>query len=341
MTTIVPVPVDEAIAGAPPSDVPRNTLLWIWRTMSRIRALENQVVDAFAKGLIPGSTHPCIGQEAIAAGTIAALEPSDLILATYRGHGECLAKGMDPTAMLAELMCREDGVCHGKGGSMHLADPSVGAISTNAIVAGHIPMAGGVALAEKRRGLGRVVLCYHGDGAACEGEFFETLNMAQLWQIPLIFICENNGLAISVPTAKSQATPDIADRASGVGMRARIVDGNDPLAVFRATREAVEHARAGNGPSFVECKTVRWERHSAFSAGGTDPAEARRRWQSVDPIPRFRSALEAWHVATADELDAAVREAETEASEARAAAEASPPPAPDSIYEHIFAEGRV
>ena len=171
-------------------------------------------------------------------------------------------------------------------------------------------MAGGAALSCRFRKTGQVVLCFFGDGASCEGEFFEAMNMAMLWKVPLVFICENNGIAISVPTSKSQATPDIADRARGFGMPAAIVDGNDVLAVRDAVAEGVERARAGGGPTFVECKTVRWERHSAFSAGGGDPGEQRRAWQRVDPIPRFRKSLVAWGVATdadLDELDAGVR----------------------------------
>ena len=205
--------------------------------------------------------------------------------------------------MMAELMGRATGVCKGKGGSMHLSDPSVGLVSTNAIVAGHIPMAGGAALSCQFRRTGQVVLCFFGDGASCEGEFFEAMNMAMLWKVPLVFVCENNGIAISVPTSKSQATPDIADRARGFGMPASIVDGNDVLAVRAAVAEGVARARAGEGPTFVECKTVRWERHSAFSAGGSDPAEQRRAWQRVDPIPRFRKALVSWGLATDAELD--------------------------------------
>ena len=181
------------------------------------------------------------------------------------------------------------------------------------------------------------MLCFFGDGASCEGEFFETLNMAMLWKVPLVFICENNGIAISVPTSKSQATPDIADRARGFGMPAEIVDGNDVLAVRTAVAAGVARARADDGPTFVECKTVRWERHSAFSAGGTDPAEQRRAWQRVDPILRFRNLLIAWGVATDTELDDLETRIGAEIRAIRDEAERAPFPAHDSIYEDIFA----
>jgi TPP-dependent pyruvate/acetoin dehydrogenase alpha subunit len=335
--TIAPVPVADAVPGPRPDAAGDDHLLALYRSMMRVRAFEDEVVDAFAKGLIPGSTHPCIGAEAIKAGAIATLRPDDLVFATYRGHGEVLLKGVDPVGIMAELMGRATGVCKGKGGSMHLSEPSVGLISTNAIVAGHIPMAGGAALSCLFRKTGQVVLCFFGDGASCEGEFFEAMNMAMLWQVPLVFICENNGLAISVPTSKSQATPDIADRARGFGMPATIVDGNDVLAVRAAVADGVERARSGGGPTFVECKTVRWERHSAFSAGGADPVEARRLWQAVDPIPRFRNALVAWTAATPDSLDAIDKEIRAEMRAVREAAEAAPHPRPESVYEDIYA----
>lgn len=332
----LPIPYDQADVGAAPTSVDTDELRRRYREMVRIRAIEDEVVDAFAKGLIPGSTHPCIGQEAIPVGTIARLEPSDQVLATYRGHGEALAKGVDAVAMMAELMTRETGLCKGKGGSMHLSDPSVGLISTNAIVAGHIPMAGGYALAAQRRASGQVVVCYFGDGATCEGEFFETMNMAQLWKLPLIFVCSNNGWAISVPTHMSQATPDIADRATGFGMANEIVDGNDVTAVADAMGRAVEHARSGAGPYFLECKTVRWERHSAFSAGGDSP-EARTKREAVDPIERYRRALVSWGTVEAAALEAIDEECRAWAKDVRAEAERAPSPAASSIYEDIFA----
>ena len=335
--TIAPIPLDELVPGPRPYGLDDDSLVGLYRSMTRVRAFEDEVVSAFAAGLIPGSTHPCIGQEGIKAGALAALRPDDLVLATYRGHGEALLKGVDPVGIMAELMGRATGICKGKGGSMHLSEPSVGLISTNAIVAGHIPMAGGAALSCKFRGTGQVVACFFGDGASCEGEFFETLNMGMLWRVPLVLICENNGVAISVPTAKSQATPDIADRARGFGMPASIVDGNDVVAVRSAVTEAVERARSGGGPTFVECKTVRWERHSAYSAGGTDQEAQRRRWQRVDPIPRFRRSLVSWGVAADGALNVIDEEARTEMAGVRAAAEAAPVPGPESVFEDLYA----
>jgi TPP-dependent pyruvate/acetoin dehydrogenase alpha subunit len=335
--TVIPAPVDEAAAGERPADLTGEHLLKLYRDMVRVRVFEEEVVDAFRAGLIPGSTHPCIGQEGIKAGALDAIEPSDLVLATYRGHGEALLKGTDPVAIMAELMGRQTGINGGKGGSMHLADPSVGLMTTNAIVAGHIPHAGGVALSCRFRKTGQVVLCFFGDGASCEGEFFETLNMAMLWRVPLVFVCENNGVAISVPTSKSQATPDIADRARGFGMPAAIVDGNDVLAVRSAIAEGVERARGEQGPTFVECKTLRWEHHSGFSSGGADADERRAARERVDPILRYRNRLLAWGVATDDELDRIDAELRDWVRDVRAQAEQGAPTGPESIWDDVFA----
>ena len=336
MTTLPP-PFADVPAGPKPTDISAEEMLHVFNMMCRIRRFEEQVVEASLANLVPGSTHPCIGQEATKVAAIAALAPDDYVLATYRGHAEAIAKGCDPTAVMAEVMCRASGLCSGKGGSMHMSAPELGLLATNGIVAGHIPMAGGVALSCQVRGTKQVVACFFGDGASCEGEFYETLNMASLWRIPLILICENNGWEISVPTSLSQSTPDIADRASGFGMPGVIVDGNDPTQVWRTVREAAARARAGDGPTLIECKTVRWERHSALSAGGTDPEGQRQAWQKVDPIPRYRAALLEWGVADGPTLERIDEDAIAEAARVRATAEAAPFPPAESIFEDLYA----
>lgn len=304
--------------------------------MQCIRLFEEEVVQASLQGLVPGSTHPDIGQEAIAVGVCLALKPIDLVLATFRGHGQYIARGGSLEPLMAEIMGRAPGCCRGKGGSMHLSDPDHGLLMTNAIVAGHIPAAGGVALSCKLRKTGQVVAVFFGDGAACEGEFFETLNMAKLWEVPLLFICENNGYAMTVPVSLAHATPDIADRAKGFGMRNEIVDGNDPLAVWSATKKAAERTRAGAGPMFLECKTVRWERHSAVTPGLYDTPEERYRWRTVDPIPRFRKLLLEQGLVTEAELIALDQEAQKVVKNARQFAEAAPHPSPESLFEDVF-----
>jgi TPP-dependent pyruvate/acetoin dehydrogenase alpha subunit len=314
-----------------------NSLLGLYNQMVMIRAFEESAIELFAKGLITGSTHPCIGQEAIPVGACSALDPNDLVLATYRGHGAAIAKGSPPKYLMAELLTRTTGCCKGRGGSMHLCDKERGLLGTNAIVAAHIPIAGGVALSSRLRKSRQVVLCFFGDGASCEGEFFETLNMSALWKLPLVFICENNGYAISVPTSKSQATPDIADRARGFGIPAISIDGNDLLEVQARTATAVAHARRGDGPFMIECKTVRWERHSAFSAGRYDNPDEAQRWRKVDPIPRFAKKLLVMG-APPEQLSAEEAAARATIQEAVDFALNSPLPTPESVSEGIYAD---
>jgi pyruvate dehydrogenase E1 component alpha subunit len=259
--------------------------------MWTIRYFEENAITSYRQGLFTGSTHPCIGQEAIAVGGAAALEPTDQVFATYRGHGHAIAKGLDLKPLMAELLCKETGCSGGRGGSMHLCDVSRDFWGTNAVVAAHIPIAGGMALANKLRRNGRVTLVYFGDGASCEGVFFETLNMAVLWRIPLVLVCENNGFAISVPTRLAIPIENISQRAAGFGLPGVTVDGNDPLQVFGAMADAVARARGGGGPTLIECKTVRWERHSAISAGKYANEEEATKWKRADPIPRFEKVL--------------------------------------------------
>jgi len=268
-----------------------KTLLHWHEQMWTVRCFEENAISSFRKGLFTGSTHPCIGQEAIAVGAAAALEPADQVFATYRGHGHAIAKGLDLKRLMAELLCKETGCSGGRGGSMHLCDVSRDFWGTNAIVAAHIPIAGGMALSNKLKKNGRVTVVFFGDGATCEGAFFETLNMAALWKVPLVLVCENNGFAISVPTKMAIPLENIAQRAEGFALPGVTVDGNDPLAVYEAMSRAVAHARRGDGPTLVECKTVRWERHSAISAGKYENEEEAMKWKKADPIPRFERVL--------------------------------------------------
>jgi len=340
MTQKLPVAVADAVPRDRPNDLSAEELLGFHRDMVRIRVFEEQVVEAQKAGLVPGTTHVCIAQEAIKVGAASAMRRTDQIFASYRGHGEAMMKGIDLVSLFAEIMCRSTGICHGKGGSMHLSSPEHGLVMTNGIVAAHIPIAGGAALSAKLRGTNDVVFCFFGDGASCEGEFFETLNMAQLWKVPLIFMCENNGKAISVTTEQSQATPDIADRARGVGMQATIVDGNDPVAVRAAVLEACAYARSGAGPWFIELKTVRWERHSGISAiKQEDVLINRKAWQAVDPIKRYQLSLRHWGLGNDEDFAAVERAAVEEMTEVRRKAETAPKPEFESIFDHIFATG--
>ena len=310
-------------------------LHWL-EQMWTIRYFDEHVVESFRKGLFTGSTHPSIAQEATAVGAAAALEPTDQVFATYRGHGHAIAKGLDLNALMAEILCKETGCCRGLGGSMHLCDVSKDFWGTNAIVAAHIPIAAGMALANRLRKNDRVVLAFFGDGASCEDVFYETLNMAVLWQLAIVFVCENNGYATSVPTKKAIAVKEISERAAGFGLPEVTVDGNAPHPVYQATREAVTRARTGDGPTLLECKTVRWERHSAISGGKYESEEEAKKWMRVDPIPRFETALRETGVAS-DEIDRCRQNAKEAADKALTFARESAFPRPELVDQFVFA----
>ncbi|HVF11348.1 MAG TPA: thiamine pyrophosphate-dependent dehydrogenase E1 component subunit alpha [Abditibacteriaceae bacterium] len=318
------------------TELTEETLLDWYEQMWTIRYFEENAINSFRQGLFTGSTHPCIGQEAIAVGGAAALQPTDQVFATYRGHGHAIAKGLDPNSLMAELLCKATGCSGGRGGSMHLCDVDKDFWGTNAVVAAHIPIAGGMALANKLRRNNRVTVVYFGDGATCEGAFFETLNMAVLWQVPLVLVCENNGYAISVPTHMAIPLENIAQRADGFGLPGITVDGNDPVEVFNAMSTAVSRARDGAGPTLVECKTVRWERHSAISAGKYENEEEAMKWKKVDPIPRFEKALREQGL-PATELEARREQAKAVNDEALEFAKDSESPAPETVAEFVFA----
>jgi TPP-dependent pyruvate/acetoin dehydrogenase alpha subunit len=319
------------------SSVSRADMLRWYRTMCAIRSFEDHVIAAYREGLFTGSTHPCICQEAIAVGCAAALEPGDPVFATYRGHGHAIAKGLDLKPLMAEILCRETGCSKGRGGSMHLCDVSREFWGTNAILAAHVPIAAGMALANKKRGNGKVTVVFLGDGATSEGAFLETLHITALWKLPLVIVCENNGYAISVPTHVGKSVEDIAQHAAGFGLAGDVVDGNDPLLVHEAMRRAVERARGGSGGTLLECKTVRWERHSAISAGKYENEEEAMKWKKADPIPRFARRLSGEFGVTAAELEALRAEAQAEADEALAFAKASPLPKPEEVAAYVYA----
>ena len=312
-----------------------NTLLRWYEQMWTIRYFEENAISSYRKGLFGGSTHPCICQEAICVGAAAALRPDDQVLATYRGHGHAIAKGLDPKVLMAELLCKDTGCCRGRGGSMHLCDVSKDFWGTNAVVAAHIPIAAGMALANKLKGQDRVVVVFFGDGASCEGAFFETLNMATLWKVPVVFVCENNGFAISVRTHEAMPIQDIAQRADGFGLPGVIVDGQDPEKVREVMSTAVERARSGEGPTLVECKTVRWERHSAISAGKYENEEEAMAWKKADPIPRLAEVLRGQGTGD-DQLEEIRQRAETINNEALEFAISSEDPKPETVGDFVF-----
>ena len=268
-------------------------LLGMLRDMIMIREFEELAMQLRAAGKIYGVVHPCSGQEAVAVGVCACLTRSDRITSTHRGHGHCIAKGADIRRMMAELFGRVDGYCKGKGGSMHIADFAIGMLGANGVVGAGLPMAAGAALAAQLDGKGDVAVCFFGDGAVTEGEFHEALNISAVWKLPIVFVCENNLYASNNAIAVQHHITAVAPHAAGYGMPGVAIDGNDVLAVHQAASEAVDRARAGHGPSLIECNTYRWYFHSMHDKppAETRPADEVALWKSRDPIPRLSNEL--------------------------------------------------
>lgn len=308
--------------------------------MVLVREFEETAIRLFEQGQIRGNVHPCIGQEAVSVGICTHLRRDDYMTSTHRGHGNCLAKGADPARMMAELLGRQTGYCKGKGGSMHIADFEGGNLGANGIVGGGFPIAAGAAIGIQNRGTDQVVVCFFGDGAANQGTFHESLNLAALWKLPVIFVCENNQYALSTPLAESVGQPEIADRARGYGFPGLRVDGNDFAAVHTAGKEAVQRARAGGGPTLLDCVTYRFFGH--FTGDKDHGISYRTKeemadWRTRCPIQRFRQHLLDRGLAT----EAAVKEVEARAQAAIAAATEyglqSPWPAAEEALQDVFA----
>lgn len=310
-----------------------------YRRMLRIRKFEEEGTRLYKLGRIPGAFHASIGQEATIVGACMALRDSDAMTGTHRSHGHPIGKGADLKALMAELMGKRTGICGGRGGSMHLADRSVGIIGESAIVGGGIPLATGCALSAKVRGVDQVSLCFFGDGAVNQGTFHESLNMASLWKLPVVYCCENNGYAITTSLERSHAQTDIARRADSYGMPGVSVDGQDVAAVHEVVSKAVERARRGEGPTLVEAKTYRFDEHQVgLIIPGTPyrPAyEVEHHKAQRDPLALYRRALLAEGMS-----DSELTAIETEVTEAVAAAirfgEESPQPDPATLYDNLF-----
>ena len=267
-------------------------LVEMYRRMLTIRHFDQRAVEEFHAGNIPGVVHAYIGQEAVAVGVCTALRRDDRIVSTHRGHGHTIAKGADIQRMMAELFGRSNGYCHGKGGSMHIADFSVGMLGANGIVGAGLPIATGAALAAQLEKSDRVALAFFGDGASNEGAFHGSLNLAAIWKLPVIFVCENNRWAVSVPASYALSVDDVAARAAAYNIPGVIVDGTDVLAVYEVTAEAVQRARAGAGPTLIECKTYRWRTHAEQRGNPADPRPQGEidTGRQHDPIARLAPA---------------------------------------------------
>jgi pyruvate dehydrogenase E1 component alpha subunit len=318
----------------------QQQLVTMLRTMILIREFDERAIQLRVAGKIYGAVHPYVGQEAVAVGVCSTLTVRDRVTSTHRGHGHCIAKGADIRRMMAELFGRVDGYCKGKGGSMHIADFAVGMLGANGIVGGGLPIACGAALAAQLEGRGDVTVCFFGDGAAAEGEFHEALNIAALWKLPIVFVCENNQYAANNAVAAQHPRVEIAAHAGAYAIPGVTADGNDVLAVRARTGEAVARARGGEGPSLVECQTYRWHFHAMRAAIPPEsrPAEEIAAWKGRDPIARLEQHLLGAGVLTAGEIAAMRERVQADLDEAVAFAEASAFPDPKDLLVDMFAE---
>ena len=315
-------------------------LLAMFDTMVRIRLFEEKIIDVYARGQVPGLAHLYVGEEAVAAGICAVLGEDDYITSTHRGHGHVIAKGAETTLMMAELFGKNTGYCKGKGGSMHIADMEIGILGANGIAGGGLPIAVGAGISAKWRKTDQISVCFFGDASSNNGTFHESLNLASLWNLPVLFVCENNGYGISVSQKMHQPIKDIADRAASYAMESVVVDGNDVQAVYTAGLKAAEKARAGKGPTLIECKTYRWRGHHEG-----DPNQGSRYrtkdeieiWKKKDPIERLAKELVSGKMATKKKLDEIFKKASEEIEAAVEFARESPFPEPAELFADVYA----
>jgi len=314
-----------------------DMLIWMFRKMLEIRHFEEKVYELYGQNLVPGTIHLYVGEEAVAVGVCANLRKDDYITSTHRGHGHCIAKGGDLKRIMAEILGKQTGYCKGKGGSMHIADFSIGMLGATAVVGAGIPIAAGAGLSIKLRGTDQVVACFFGDGASNQGTFHEGINMAAIWKLPVLFVCENNLYAMGTRQSMVMLIENVADRAAAYGIPGVVVDGNDVLAVYEAAKQAVERARKGEGPTLIECKTYRHKGHSRFDPATYRPKEEVEEWLKKDPIPRFRNKLVEMGVLTENEAKRIEEEVLAEIEEAVKFALESPYPKPEEALEDVYA----
>ena len=320
-------------------DIGEETRLKLWRAQLETRYLCQRAHDLFLQNLVKGTVHLGIGQEAVAGGFGIAMQPDDWTFCTYRGHNHTLMRGASMTGILGELMGRECGLLGGKGGSMHLTSTEHGAMGSYAIIGAHLPIAMGAAWSAKYRGTDQVAVCFFGDGTTNIGAFHETLNMAQVWKLPVVFVCENNLYMEYTPISAVTAVENpAADRASAYGMESILVNGNDADAVYRTAQTALDRARAGDGPSLIEAKTYRHGGHSRADPATYRPAGELEAWLARDPIPAYRARLLSFGI-DGDVIETIDRESLAKVDEATEAAKASPPPTAEVLETDVWADG--
>jgi len=312
-------------------------LMCLYKQMVVIRRMEEKCAELYQQGKIGGFLHLYIGQEAVGVGTVSARRPTDNVITAYRDHGIAVACGMEPKVLLAEMLGKATGCSKGKGGSMHLADKRLHFWGGHAIVGAQIPLGAGIALADKYRKSDAVTLCYFGDGATNIGYFHEAVNLAAVWDLPMVLICENNKYGMGTSVERASAVPEMYLKAAGYGLPAAKVDGMDLLAVRQAAESAIAHARSGKGPYFLEVNTYRFQGHSMGDPQRYRKHEEVKKWEEDDPIGKFENVLLGRKIKQ-DEIDALDREAEEIIAAAVGFAEESPFPAPEELWSDIYAE---
>jgi TPP-dependent pyruvate/acetoin dehydrogenase alpha subunit len=322
---------EPAQPASPP--VPERDL---FATMALIRAFETRVAELYRDGEIPGFVHTSLGQEAVAAGVGRALQDDDYVATTHRGHGHCLARGMEVDSMMAELFARGAGICHGKGGSMHIADPRKGLLGANAIVGASLPLAVGAGMSSKHLKQGRVAVAFFGEGAVNQGAFHEAVNLAAIWDLPVVFVCENNIYAEFSDSRTLTRVPAVVDRCGAYGIEAQTVDGNDAVAVAALTATAAARCRAGDGPFLIEAETYRWHGHYEGDAQPYKPEDEATSWRERDPLEVSAARLTASGACNGDELDQVRAEALAQVEASIERARTLPAPDPEEAYADVF-----
>ena len=317
----------------------RTVKIEMLKRMMLIRAFEEKAEELFMRNLVHGTMHLSVGEEAVAVGSIFALNREDYITSTHRGHGHMIAKGGDIKKMFAEFLGKDTGYCHGRGGSMHIADFSLNNIGATGIVGAGIPIATGAAFAIKYMRRKEIVLCFFGDGAANEGTFYESLNMASIWNLPIIFMCENNMYAMSSPVSKFIPTPNISDRAKSFSIPGVTVDGMDVIAVYEVTKEAADRARNGGGPTLIEAKTYRYKGHSKSDKNVYRTKEEIEEWKKKDPIVNFIKKLKELGDLDDKTLESIKNDIEKTIEEGVNFALNSKEPSPDTLMWYVYANG--
>jgi pyruvate dehydrogenase E1 component alpha subunit len=322
-------------------EIKKDTMLSLYRKMISIRAFEEKTSEMYAAGNIPGFVHLYLGEEAVASGVCENLTVEDYITSTHRGHGHLIGKGGDMKLMMAELYAKKTGYCKGKGGSMHICDLNLGILGSNGIVGAGLPIAVGAGYACKVKGKGQVAVCFFGDGASNRGTFHESINMASIWDLPVVYVCENNFYGISGSQRELMKVKHVSERAAGYGIPGVTVDGNDVLAVYEAAGEAIARAREGKGPTLLECIT--WRHHGHWEGDPDykqhiyrDPEECCE-WLKKDPIPRFEKYLLGNKIASQADIDKIINDVNEKLVEAVRFAEESPVPEVSSLLEDVYA----